>query len=95
MSSTSRDGQPLLIAVGCADEGVDNSSGVAGAKSIQVRRGVFQFANKADDAVIAAGVGSLCYIVDDQTVAKTAAANTRSQAGIVRAVDSGGVWVEI
>jgi hypothetical protein len=34
-------------------------------------------------------------VVDDQTVAKTNGSSTRSVAGIVRQVDSDGVWVEI
>jgi hypothetical protein len=32
--------------------------------------------------------------VDDQTVAKTDGSTTRSVAGIVRGVDTDGVWVE-
>ena len=32
-----------------------------------------------------------CFIVDDQTVAKTSTADTRSVAGVVRDVDGGGV----
>ncbi|BBF92366.1 hypothetical protein [Blastochloris tepida] len=84
-----------LIAAGRAEETVDNSSGSAGDVWITVRRGVFRFANKADDAVTQADVGKDCYVVDDATVAKTTAANTRSKAGTVRAVEAGGVWVEI
>lgn len=55
------------------------------------------FANSsAGDAIAAPGqIGSLCYIVDDQTVAKTDASGTRSVAGRVWAVDSvKGVLVE-
>jgi hypothetical protein len=43
-------------------------------------------------------VGKPCYMVDDQTVAKTdgttGGAATRSPAGWVRDVDADGVWVE-
>jgi hypothetical protein len=40
-------------------------------------------------------IGNDCYIVDDQTVAKTNGTATRSIAGKIRAVDAQGVWVEI
>jgi hypothetical protein len=47
------------------------------------------------DEVLAASVGSLCYFVDDQTVADNDATNTLSVAGRVWAVDSTqGVLVE-
>ena len=80
---------------GVAQEQVDNTGGAAGAKRIETRRGVFQFANTRADQITRAEIGTQCYIVDDQTVAKTSATNTRSVAGVVRDVDDGGVWVEI
>ena len=46
------------------------------------------------DLIALADVGSVCYVVDDQTVAKTHNGNTRSVAGTVRDVDAAGVWVE-
>ena len=58
------------------------------------REGVFQFANSAaGDLIVTADIGTICYIVDDQTVAKTSATNTRSPAGTVVDVDALGVWV--
>lgn len=85
-----------IKARGVAQEQVDNTGGAAGAKRIETRRGVFQFANSAStDQITRAEIGTQCYIVDDQTVAKTSATNTRSVAGVVRDVDDGGVWVEI
>ncbi len=81
---------------GVAQEQVDNTGGAAGARRIETRRGIFQFANSAStDQITRADIGAQCYIVDDQTVAKTSATNTRSVAGVVRDVDDGGVWVEI
>ena len=41
-----------------------------------------------------ADLGKSCYIVDDQTVAKTSGGATRSLAGKVVGVDVDGVWVE-
>jgi len=45
--------------------------------------------------IAAAEIGTYCYIVDDQTVAKTDGTATRSSAGKVFDVDAQGVWVEI
>ena len=85
-----------LIAVGRFEETVDNSSGSNGDVSALVRRGTFKFGNSASaDQIAQADVGADCYIVDDQTVAKTSATNTRSVAGKIIAVDSDGVWVKI
>ena len=77
-------------------EQVDNLSGAAGAVRIQSSRGVFPFANSAaGDQITRADIGANAYIVDDQTVAKTNGTNTRSVAGVIRDVDSDGVWIEI
>lgn len=85
-----------LVAVGRAEEAVDNSTGAAGDKSVRAKRGIFRFTNSAGgDAIGRAEIGSTCYVVDDQTVAKTSAANTRSPAGKVYDVDGQGVWVEL
>lgn len=82
-----------LFAVGRAEQTVDNAGGAAGALTVTARRGVFRFAN--DGSIAQADVGKTAYIVDDQTVADNNGAGTRSVAGIIRAVDSGGAWVEI
>ena len=47
------------------------------------------------DAITAAQIGSACYIVDDQTVAKTSDNGSRSRAGQVIDVDAQGVWVQV
>lgn len=58
------------------------------------REGVFQYANSAaGDLIATADIGTICYIVDDQTVAKTSGTATRSPAGTVVDVDALGVWV--
>ncbi len=85
-----------LTADGRADERIDNSAGADGALSCPVRRGVFRFGNSASaDLITIADIGASCYIVDDQTVAKTDGTSTRSVAGKVEDVDAGGVWVRI
>jgi len=80
---------------GRAEQQVDNSAGAAGDKSVLVRRKkAFKWLNHGADAIVQADLGATCYIVDDQTVAKTNGINTRSAAGKVIQVDSDGVWVE-
>lgn len=74
---------------------VDNSAGAAGDKTVKIRRGVFRWGNSASgDAITAADITSNCYIVDDQTVAKTDGTGTRSVAGVIFDVDALGVWVK-
>ncbi|MFN3985732.1 MAG: hypothetical protein ACK4KV_09580 [Rhodocyclaceae bacterium] len=83
-----------LVALGRFAHGADNSGGAAGAVTVEVERGVFRYENSAAaDEITAADIGTRCYLVDDQTVAKTHATNTRSVAGYVDDVDELGVWV--
>lgn len=84
-----------LKARGRAEERVDNTGGADGAVIARVATGVFRFANLGADPVARADIGNDCFIVDDQTVAKTNGTNTRSKAGRVVELDSAGVWVEI
>ena len=83
-----------LIALGRAEQTVDNSDGSAGDLTCRVRTGVFRWANsESSDELTDAEIGDTCYVVDDQTVAKTSGSSTRSPAGIVVDVDAQGVWV--
>ena len=82
-----------LIGVGRAEEQKVNA-GAAGAADVKYRAGIYRFANSAAaDLISAADIGGPAYAVDDQTVAKTSATNTRSIAGFVDGVDELGVWV--
>lgn len=84
-----------LVADGVFAETVDNSGGNAGDLSVNVEKGVYRFANSAaGDAITIAEIGDDCYIVDNQTVAKTDGTSTRSKAGKIVDVDAQGVWVE-
>lgn len=84
-----------LTYLGRAEEQVVNNPGANGAKSVLVRRRkAFKWLNHGADAVVQADLGKTCYIVDDQTVAKTSGTSTRSAAGTVVGVDSDGVWVQ-
>ncbi|MDM7928670.1 hypothetical protein [Blastomonas fulva] len=83
-----------LVADGVAQEPVDNTGGANGDVKVRVFKGVFRFGNSAAaDAITRAEIGDDCYIVDDQTVAKTSGTNTRSIAGKIVDVDAQGVWV--
>lgn len=85
----------LKAVAGRAAEQVDNTGGADGALFIKVRIGHFRYANSAStDAITLTELDQACYLVDDQTVAKTSGSATRVQAGIVRDVDTSGVWVE-
>lgn len=82
--------------VGRAENTVDNSAGAAGALNVEYRVGTFLFANSAaGDLITIADIGKVCYIVDDQTVAKTDGTATRSRAGIVDGIEATGVWVRM
>lgn len=84
-----------LTYLGRAAETVDNTGGAVGAKIIRVdRKEAYKFANLGADLVTQADLGKSCYIVDDQTVAKTNGGATRSLAGKVVGIDVDGVWVE-
>jgi len=83
-----------LTAIGRAEELVDNSAGAAADVTVKVLRGTFRWENSAAaDLIAKAEIGDLCYIVDDQTVAKTNGTATRSVAGRIVDVDALGVWV--
>jgi len=84
-----------LVAVGIAREGADNTDGVNGAVMIEVEEMIADMANSGGgDAITIADIGKLCYLVDDQTVAKTSATDTRSLAGWVRKIEGGRIFVE-
>tara|TARA_R110002051_G_C8724733_1_gene497184 strand:+ start:543 stop:980 length:438 start_codon:yes stop_codon:yes gene_type:complete len=85
-----------LTAAGVFEHYQDNSDGADGDQVVEVKRGNFALANSAGtDEITAADIGKACYIVDNQTVAKTDGTATRSPAGIVDGVDDYGVWVNI
>lgn len=81
---------------GIAVEQADNTNGNDSDITVKVRRGCFRFANSAAaDEITLAQCGDNCYVVDDQTVAKTDGGGTRSIAGIIEDVDAAGVWVTV
>ncbi|WP_337267066.1 hypothetical protein [Oryzifoliimicrobium ureilyticus] len=82
-----------LKVVGRNERRVTNS-GADGSIRADVKPGTFRWANSAStDLITAADIGNDCYVVDDQTVAKTSNSNARPVAGTIYDVDSQGVWV--
>lgn len=83
-----------LIGVGRSESLADNAGGSNGDITGDYKPGIFRFNNSAStDAITAADVGKVCFVVDDQTVAKTDGSSARSPAGFVDHVDANGVWV--
>jgi hypothetical protein len=81
-----------LRAIGRCEE--NYLTGVGNTRKIRCKSGIFKFQNSsAGDLIAATEIGATCFIVDDQTVAKTNGGATRSVAGIVYDVDTDGVWV--
>lgn len=84
-----------LVCVGRAEADVDNTSGTDGGHNLEVGSGIYRYANSAaGDLIAQTDIGADCYAVDDQTVAKTDGAGTRSVAGKIYDVDAQGVWVQ-
>jgi len=82
-------------ASGVAEHTHDNTGGADGAIMATVRFGPACFVNSTSaDAIALTEVGTQCYLVDDQTVAKTSNTNTRITGGTIIDVDSDGVWVD-
>ena len=86
-----------LTAVGVAVEHIDASDS---GQFVNVKKGIFLFMNSSgNDEITAADIGKDCYVVDDETVAKTdgdtGGGATRSVAGKVFDVEENGVWVDL
>lgn len=58
--------------------------------------GVFKFGTTGGNAVTAADVGKNCFVLDNQTVVKTAGTVNAIVAGVVDSIDpDGGIWVKV
>jgi hypothetical protein len=84
-----------MMADGVAIQAADNSLGLDGDQTVIIDKRPHRFGNSlAADLIAAAQIGDNCYVVDDETVAKTNGGGTRPVAGIITAVDDDGVWVK-
>lgn len=80
------------VALGRAQESVDNTYGQSGDAFVSVSTGCFAYANSATDPVTRSMIGRPVYVEDDETVSGTDA-GMRCQAGICFDIDEAGVWV--
>jgi hypothetical protein len=81
-----------LRVIGVSQEKADNSTGIAGAQKCGALTGVFLFKNSGTRALVAADVGRICYVEDDQTV-QDEGNGPKVIAGIVESVTAAGVYV--
>jgi len=86
-----------LIAVGVFEYTVDNTTGKDGDAQARIRQGTFPFFNSGSaDLIAQVDVGKDCFLVDDQTVAKTDGGGARSRAGKIMGLrDDGFVLVQL
>lgn len=78
------------VAVGICQEEVNNT-GSAGAKNVTVKIGCFKLANYG--SITKTSIGDIVYFYDDVSV--QASGSSASPAGVMRDIESDGVWVEI
>lgn len=84
-----------LFCVGVSKAQADNSSGAAGDIDARIERGIFPMNNSAaGDQITAGDIGKLCYVVDDNTVAKTDGSAARCAAGRIFGMQGTMVLVE-
>lgn len=76
------------VGVGRAEERKTGGAS-AGDEKLKVRPGSYWFKNSGSgDAITVAEIGDVCWIVDDEQVAKTDGTGTRSPAGFVEDVNA-------
>jgi hypothetical protein len=82
------------ITVGKASATIDNTSGAAGDVDVEVEFGVFGWENSGGaEEITAADIGTVVFVVDDQTVGETNAGATLIAAGICTEIRDGQVFV--
>lgn len=81
--------------VGVFQDGVTGAA-ADGTNEVDAQAGDWLAKNSAGvDAITIADIGRYCFVIDDETVAKTSASGTRPRAGVVVAVGATGVMVQI
>jgi len=80
-----------LTVVGLATDQVTGD----GQARVPYERGCYLVKNDATDPVTAGDIGKTAYVVDDETVSISSDTDARPAAGIVRELDTNGVWLEV
>lgn len=87
-----------ITVVGVAQRKMANATGAA-AKVIpagKVAAGVYKFFTTGGNALTIVDVGKNAFVLDDQTVVRTAGTTNAIVAGVVDSIDpDGGVWVKV
>jgi len=81
-----------LKVVGVADATVDNTAGADGALSVNVRKGTFRF---AASSITQAMVGTIMYVVDNQTFDDAVGTNGVKAGRLVEFISTTEGWIEI
>lgn len=80
----------------CVARETVSGGGTNGLNRVDGERGCFRFKNSASaDEITHLDIGKGCYVVDDETVAKTDNSGARELAGAIADVDADGVWVVV
>ncbi len=87
------DDATAIRVVGRAEADADNTGGAAGAVEVTVKRGCFKYANSSTGTLTAAHIDQPCF-VEDETTVSSSPGTFGVVAGIVRRVDSDGIFVD-
>ena len=84
------------IVAGRIESDGPNGSGAAGALSVNVRRGAFNWQNSSTNPLSNANIGQACYVQDEQTLTTFAGSANKVVAGIFLGLDpnDGTAWVD-
>lgn len=92
LTNASADASQRVIGV-CEAE-ADNTAGASGDISAVPQRGLYYFANSGTtDAITDGDIGRSCYVVDNNTVARTSSYGARPVAGRIAGVDPAGLVI--
>jgi hypothetical protein len=86
---------PALTARGVAQQRVTGGAG-DGVIQAETWPGIYRFDAAAGlERPTRPDIGKTCFIVDDQTVARTDGGGARSVAGVIEDVEPNGIWVRV
>lgn len=87
-----------ITVIGVAQVRMVNATGAAAKTTPRARvaAGCFKFATTGGNALTAVDVGKNAFVLDDQTVVRTAGTANAIVAGVVDSIDpDGGIWVKV
>lgn len=88
-------GNNAFVVPGIAEETVDNSAGSDGDLYVRVKANdsdsAYGFNNHGSDTVVAADIGKMAYLTDDNVVANAQSSTNRPLAGNIHSIDADGL----